>query len=496
MKSDANVETAKATPISHGNTRVNGMNNRFTNKIKKFLTFKTIYSKIIASFISFALITMFFLNLTVTSTITELEESLIADRLVADINYIEDLISEGNEEANWHIKNDAIYYGDVLIGDGTEEKANFQPFLEHELKTGTLSYVFILDKDAHPKFVHGTETTEGYQEGRYKRVAGSTRNPSGGSIVGTYISKNVSDTLDAKDEFSGEAVVAGGLIFCRYETLKNENNEIIGAIVVGRNINELKSQIGTSVNRITALMFMIVVICCVIIVSILARWISSITVITDYLYSLRNGIMPSEQLRLRSEDEMSLISESINQMVDSLKENTILRKKSETDALTGLPNRFAYDYYAAAIQEDILRNPTSIAFEILDIDYFKEYNDNYGHQAGDLCLQKIAGVIRSVYSNHKDIFCCRYGGDEFVIIYKGFTKKQIEKYVVKLQNQVKECAIEHRFSKVSDVVTVTQGVCFGYSHPDIGIADYFYKADQALYEVKKVSRNSYRIEKM
>lgn len=468
--------------------------NNFLYKIKTFFKLQTIYSKIIIAFVIFAVVILFFMNLTITSTITHLEESLIANRLIADINYIEDIINEGNRESNWKVRNGAIYFGDVMIGDGTEEHANIAPFLEHESKTGTLSYVFILDSNAKTGFVEETRTAEGYMEGHYKRVAGSTKSPDGKSIVGTYITKNVSDALDKYGEFSGEANVAGGLIFCRYETLRDEDGKIIGAIVVGRGIEELKKQISGSVNNITAFMIVIVILCCVIIVLILSKWISSISVITDYLRGMKNGIMPEKELRLNTKDEMSMISESINQMVHSLKENKVLRKKSETDALTGLPNRFAYDYYSNAIYDAMMKNPHSIAFEILDIDYFKQYNDNYGHQAGDQCIKQIADVIQELCDSNKNIFSCRYGGDEFVLIYNGYTLEQIEEFVKLLKRKVAECAIEHKYSKVSDIVSVTQGVCFGHFYPHHKIEHYFYRADQALYEVKKVSRNHYRIE--
>lgn len=469
------------------------MEKNIKEKIKNILLLKTIRSKIIITYIIFATVILFFMTLAVNRTITRLEENLIASRLESDINYIEDLISGYDKNSSWNIKDDAIYFGNVLIGDGTEETANLTPFLEHEKKTKTFAYVFMLDKDAKLGYVEETETSEGYYEGHYLRVAGSTRSPEGKSIVGTYISKNVSDALDKNGYFSGEANVAGGLIFCLYNVLENKEGEVIGAIVVGRNITELKAQISASVNNITFFMIFIVLSCCIIISVLISRWISSIGIITGYLRELENGVIPKHSLELKTRDEMILISESINKMVCSMKENIVLRNKSETDALTGLPNRFAYDYYSRALYNRLLQESDYLAVEIMDIDFFKEYNDNYGHQAGDKCIRSIAKVLKRLCSEYCNIFCCRYGGDEFIMIYNGYTKQEIEAFLKLLKEEIMACKIKHEYSSVSDIVTISQGACFGYFKPEYAISTFFNKADKALYEVKKIHRNHYGI---
>ena len=70
-------------------------------------------------------------------------------------------------------------------------------------------------------------------------------------------------------------------------------------------------------------------------------------------------------------------------------------------------------------------NKTSIAVEILDIDFFKQFNDNYGHQAGDDCIKFIADMLIKL-SADDGIFAARYGGDEFVVIYEGLSKEMVE----------------------------------------------------------------------
>lgn len=100
------------------------------------------------------------------------------------------------------------------------------------------------------------------------------------------------------------------------------------------------------------------------------------------------------------------------------KENEILLMRSETDAMTGLANRYRLtDHFDKALEK--CRNQKKLlSVEILDVDCFKEYNDNYGHQAGDECIQAIASLLKKMEED-EPVFCARYGGDEFIIIYSG-----------------------------------------------------------------------------
>lgn len=102
--------------------------------------------------------------------------------------------------------------------------------------------------------------------------------------------------------------------------------------------------------------------------------------------------------------------------------NIRLLEKSETDALTRLANRFRLNDYLDQVFEKALSEQTPLAMEILDIDYFKQYNDNYGHQAGDECIKRIAKQLELMQNDM--IFCARYGGDEFIILYQNMTEKR------------------------------------------------------------------------
>ena len=169
-----------------------------------------------------------------------------------------------------------------------------------------------------------------------------------------------------------------------------------------------------------------------------------------------------------------------------------MHKKSETDPLTGMYNRFRLNEYSDELMKRAAKKKCPVAVEILDIDYFKQYNDNYGHQAGDKCIKFIAEILIEM-SQEEGIFAARYGGDEFVLIYEGYDKEQVIERVEKLSERVKNGNFEHLFSLVDNVVTITQGICFAKKVSDHSIFKLLNQADTMLYEVKQKSRNNYKI---
>lgn len=171
------------------------------------------------------------------------------------------------------------------------------------------------------------------------------------------------------------------------------------------------------------------------------------------------------------------------------KNNEMLREKSETDALTGLSNRFRLDDYADQLFERAVKNGSTLALVLLDIDSFKEYNDYYGHQKGDECIKRIASAIKSM--EEFGAFAARYGGDEFVIIYEDVTKDQAIGYMAELRKRVMELRIEHQYSRIALVATVSQGMCWDIPVQGNSIKDYIYTADKMLYRVKQRKRNNF-----
>ena len=423
--------------------------------------------------------------------VMQMEEFLIANRLNADINYLEDLIGSGD----WNVRSGSIYRGDTLIGDGTEENANFEPFLEHERKTGTFSYVLIKCEDDVLCRVKDTSAQEGYHQGHFLRVAGGTRDPNGNSIVGTHIDKRVADVIDAKGFYEGEANVMGGMIYCRYNTLKDKDGNVIGAIVVGRNISELKHQVNEVIGAMSGGVIAALLLLGMLLFLFVNRWISAIRKIVDHIRIIEDGGLPEKPLAFRAEDEMGTLLTGINHMVDSLREKEALRKKSEIDQLTGLANRFGLNRHFEKVFEDCYKNGKPLAVGIMDIDFFKPFNDNYGHQAGDECIAMLAEILKEV--EQKDgAFCARFGGDEFILIANGRSLGEVEGIAQRIKDKVLERRVPHGYSQASEIVTISQGYCYGVPTQHKKLNDYIYVADGAMYEVKESTKNGFKIIEM
>ena len=170
---------------------------------------------------------------------------------------------------------------------------------------------------------------------------------------------------------------------------------------------------------------------------------------------------------------------------DMEQENSALLKKAETDSLTGLGNRYGLNKYADRAFEEAYNEKKSLAVEILDVDDFKQFNDSYGHQAGDECLKKIAEAIIEKCTGDDKIHGFRYGGDEFVIIYEDMTDDEVMDHATDLRDSVQRINIESSEIKITSKISISQGVRNFVPEASTKLWDYMYAADNALYEVKR-----------
>lgn len=188
--------------------------------------------------------------------------------------------------------------------------------------------------------------------------------------------------------------------------------------------------------------------------------------------------------------------ESVNRARQEMEvQNRILLEKSEIDPLTKIANRFRLNDHSEEIFERVLRMESTIAVEMLDVDYFKEFNDNYGHQSGDGCLQAVADALREMTNRH-NAFCARYGGDEFVIIYEDISYEEAISCAKELKGLVRDKNIPHKYSKAIPFVTISQGLCWGRPKEGQQIEDFLHTADSMLYKVKQKCRNNYCVGKI
>ncbi len=173
-------------------------------------------------------------------------------------------------------------------------------------------------------------------------------------------------------------------------------------------------------------------------------------------------------------------------------QNVQLTEKSERDALTQLANRAKLKRDAEEAYNYALAKKQYLAVEILDIDYFKEYNDNYGHQAGDEGIKTVVACIREL-SDEYGAIAARYGGDEFVIVYSCTNPLEVAGYAQELKQMVLDRKIEHNFSKAENIITISQGICCDIPTSSQTVWDFLTEADNMLYKIKKQARNNYGI---
>jgi diguanylate cyclase (GGDEF)-like protein len=172
----------------------------------------------------------------------------------------------------------------------------------------------------------------------------------------------------------------------------------------------------------------------------------------------------------------------------SFLERNLLFELAERDGLTGLYNRRIFDNFMRRLWRQSRREETAIEIVLIDIDYFKVYNDLYGHQVGDDTLKKVAQCISKRAKRPFD-FCARYGGEEFVLVLYGPPADYAKSVPEQIRQDVLDMAIAHEGSGVGVTVTVSVGVAIARPGSGRSLTGAIQAADEALYLAKKQGRN-------
>jgi len=168
--------------------------------------------------------------------------------------------------------------------------------------------------------------------------------------------------------------------------------------------------------------------------------------------------------------------------------NKQLEQISLSDALTGIGNRRYFDQFLNQMLSITKREQRSLSLLILDVDYFKKYNDRYGHIAGDQCLQAIAKILHT-FSNRGGDLAARYGGEEFALILSDTGAEEAYQYADNCRKAVEQLQIPHAESDVCEYVTVSIGVATILIDQEVNIQSLIKDADNALYQAKENGRN-------
>ena len=208
-------------------------------------------------------------------------------------------------------------------------------------------------------------------------------------------------------------------------------------------------------------------------------------------YSRRLQTELAEQRRLRAEvtTAKDMLEEKVHQRTAELEDaNHQLETLSTTDALTGLANRRRFESYWAEEWQRAVRQGTPLAVIMIDVDHFKNYNDHYGHQAGDACLRRLGAVLRLTVRRAGEL-AARYGGEEFVVVLPGVTGQQATETATAILAAVQAEQMPHATSPVASVLTLSLGVAIGRPGAGEERERLIRLADEALYRAKHLGRN-------
>lgn len=185
----------------------------------------------------------------------------------------------------------------------------------------------------------------------------------------------------------------------------------------------------------------------------------------------------------QSKERINQINEGIELRIKTEE----IKLQSEIDSLTGIPNRRKFLQFLYTQWDLSKKNGYPLSLVMIDIDFFKEFNDNYGHPEGDKCLIAIAELLTALLD--KKYFISRYGGDEFIAVLPLTTLTEAFTFAETMRQAVVDAKISHPHSSISDYVTITLGVASLIPSDDLSVNDFIKQADDALYDAKRKGRN-------
>ncbi len=215
---------------------------------------------------------------------------------------------------------------------------------------------------------------------------------------------------------------------------------------------------------------------------------------TDYLVKLPDQIELIARIRAHTKHYLMQLERdaaffALREMQKQLeKTNAELQRLSSLDGLTGIANRRQFDQTLKNEWKHALKEGRELSLVLVDIDYFKPFNDTYGHQGGDECLQKVAQALNGVATRPTDLVA-RYGGEEFGIILPGTGEAGASTIAERFRTAVHELAIAHEASKAADTVTISLGLATLVPDQGMGPETLIELADRALYQAKESGRN-------
>lgn len=196
----------------------------------------------------------------------------------------------------------------------------------------------------------------------------------------------------------------------------------------------------------------------------------------------------------QQKDDLEVLLQTITEHSDQvdfewLEKFDVAEQQARHDALTGVANRRYFDEYLLQQWKLSLRTQTHLAFILCDIDFFKLYNDHYGHPAGDACLAQVAAALKRACHREVDMVA-RYGGEEFCVVMPDTNKLGAIEVAQRIQDEIHRLALPHAKSPTG-TVTLSQGVVSWVPSSQHDASELIAAADSLLYSSKQKGRNQF-----
>lgn len=287
------------------------------------------------------------------------------------------------------------------------------------------------------------------------------------------------DVLDAGEpKFYQKTLIYGANYFSYYIPLRNQDDSVVGMLFVGKPTAEVDAAVWHSLNPLLIADIVLVALTSVLISLYTRNFVSVLMQIHAFLKEVSAGNLNTKlgSAVLRRKDELGEIGQSALSMQRSL--YTLV----EQDALTGLSNRRSGDKKLRKTMENSAANGTPFCVAIGDIDFFKNVNDTYGHDCGDLVLKNMASILRT--HMHRIGDAARWGGEEFLLIFDNMNLDETLKSLNRLMDTIR--AAECQYNGQTVKVTMTFGIAPGDTADSRQILRV---ADEKLYQGKTSGRN-------
>ena len=204
----------------------------------------------------------------------------------------------------------------------------------------------------------------------------------------------------------------------------------------------------------------------------------------------------NSRLYKQLEDYSYILEQKVKQRTNALiQANQELERLASLDGLTQVANRRYFEEYIIREWQRVAREQAPLSLILFDVDFFKKYNDCYGHQDGDQCLIKIAQAAKKSIQRSNDLVA-RYGGEEFVVVLPNTDLQGAITIAKRIQENLRELQIPHCQSQVNEIVTISLGVACTIPQINSNHTQLVKEADSALYKAKEKGRNTYCIYKV